>query len=84
MFYLVRDGAIDARPIIGSAVLGNPVLGLAQRDDFAGWSAEGFSAVLERANPARRSQLAACVMHAVASGLDEVYADDLEASALDD
>ena len=84
MFYLVRDGAIDARPVIGIAALGNPVLGLAQRDDFAGWSAAGFGAVLERATPARRSQLAACVLHAVSSGLDEVYANDLKADALDD
>lgn len=84
MFYLVRDGAIDARPIIGIAALGNPVLGLAQRDHFAGWSAEGFGAVLEQADPVRRSALSACVMHAVAGGLDEIYADDLQAESLGD
>jgi len=84
MFYLVRDGAIDSRPVIGIAALGNPVLGLAQRDDYAGWSAAGFGATLLRLDPARRSRLAARLMTALSSGLEEIYADDLQAEALDD
>lgn len=84
MFYLVRDGAIDSRPVIGIAALGNPVLGLAQRDDYAGWSADGFGATLQRLDPAGRSRLAACLMAVVGSGLEEVFADDLQAEALDD
>ena len=45
LFYLVRDAALPERPLIGIAALGNPVLGLAKRDDHFGWSANG----LERA-----------------------------------
>ena len=30
------------RPLIGIAALGNPVLGLAKRDDHFGWSANGL------------------------------------------
>lgn len=84
MFYLVRDGAIESRPVIGIAALGNPVLGLAQRDDYAGWSADGFSASLQRLDPAGRSQLAARVMNVLSRGLDEIFADDLETETLDD
>ena len=54
MYYLVRDGAAGDRPLIGIAALGNTVLGLAQRDDYAGWSAEGMRTRLgqaERAGP---------------------------------
>ena len=34
MFYLIRDGAAERRPLIGIAALGNTVLGLAQRDNL--------------------------------------------------
>ena len=42
LFYLVRDAALPERPLIGIAALGNPVLGLAKRDDHFGWSANGL------------------------------------------
>jgi len=84
MFYLVRDAAIASRPVIGIAALGNPVLGLAQRDDYAGWSADGFGATLQRLDPVARSRMASRVMSVLSSGLEEIYADDLNAEALDD
>ena len=42
LFYLIRDAALPERPLIGIAALGNPVLGLAKRDDHFGWSANGL------------------------------------------
>lgn len=36
LFYLVRDRARAERPLVGIAALGNPVLGLAKRDDYFG------------------------------------------------
>lgn len=77
MFYLVRDAALEVRPIIGIAALGNPVLGLAQRDHFAGWSADGFRSKWVAADDAGRVRLAASVMGALTTGLSEVYSDDL-------
>lgn len=84
MFYLVRDAAVESRPVIGIAALGNPVLGLAQRDDFAGWSADGFRGKWLALDEARRSQLASCVMEVLADGLGEIYSGDLLEGALED
>ena len=77
MFYLVRDAALPSRPLIGIAALGNPVLGLSQRDHFYGWSEEGLREVLKGSTSHRHQRIAAHLYKTISEGLDEVYSDDL-------
>jgi hypothetical protein len=77
MFYLIRDAALPSRPLIGIAALGNPVLGLSQRDRFYGWSAQGIHDRLKDLSPQRRREIAAHLYEVVARGLDETYSADL-------
>ena len=77
MFYLVRDGAADGRPLIGIAALGNTVLGLAPRDDYAGWSASGLRARWETLSVRNRRRLAKHLVEVVEEGIVETYSDDI-------
>ena len=77
MFYLVRDGAADGRPLIGIAALGNTVLGLAPRDDYAGWSATGLRARWETMSIRNRRRLAMHLVEVVEEGIAETYSDDI-------
>ena len=77
IFFLVRDEATEERPLIGIAALGNPVLGLTQRDDFYGWSARGLAERLSSMLDKERSQVAAHLYRVVERGFTETYADDL-------
>ena len=77
MFYLVRDRSLKNRPLIGIAALGNTVLGLAQRDDYAGWSVKGFRKQWEKSTPKRRSQLANHLFSVVEQGIAETFSDDI-------
>ena len=77
LFYLVRDAALPERPLIGIAALGNPVLGLAKRDDHFGWSREW-----PRATPAgsRRPQAPRArrpSRSVLRDGFEATYSDDL-------
>ena len=77
MFYLVRDGAANGRPLIGIAALGNTVLGLAPRDDYAGWSASGLRVRWETLSFRNRRRLAKHLVEVVEGGIAETYSDDI-------
>ena len=77
MFYLVRDRAAEGRPLIGIAALGNTVLGLAQRDDYAGWSATGLRARWNELNTRKRKTLADRLLTVVEEGIVDTFSDDL-------
>ena len=76
IFYLVRDGAIENRPLIGIAALGNPVLGLAQRDEFAGWSPDGLTRILSSLSPRKRKRGARRLFETLSEGIEEIYSKD--------
>jgi hypothetical protein len=77
LFYLVRDAALPERPLIGIAALGNPVLGLAKRDDHFGWSATGLERRLPDLTARKRRQLAAHLVAVLREGVEATYAADL-------
>ena len=77
MYYLVRDGAAESRPLIGIAALGNTVLGLAQRDDYAGWSAKGLRTRWAKLSVADRRRLAERLLEVVEGGIAETFSDDM-------
>jgi hypothetical protein len=77
LFYLVRDDALPERPLIGIAALGNPVLGLARRDDHFGWSANGLERRLPDLTPRKRRDLAGHLMRVLQDGVEATYRDDL-------
>lgn len=77
MFYLVRDRGADGDPLIGIAALGNPVLGLSQRDDYFGWSLESLRRrVIPMADEARQ-RLAAHLFAVIERGINDTYSADL-------
>lgn len=84
MHYLVRDGAAEGRPLIGIAALGNTVLGLAQRDDYAGWSASGLRTRWAKLNDRKRRRLARRLLEVVEEGIAETFSDDMWPSGLPD
>lgn len=77
MFYLVRDGGVAARPLIGIAALGNPVLGLSQRDDYYGWSARRLRQGLSRLNDEEKRSLAAHLFAELEDAIEGTYKEDL-------
>jgi hypothetical protein len=81
LFYIVRDAALPERPLIGIAALGNPVLGLAKRDDHFGWSAKGLERQLPDLDPSQRRALAAHLIRTLRDGLEATYSADLRLPA---
>lgn len=77
LFYLVRDAALPERPLIGIAALGNPVLGLAKRDDHFGWSAKGLEHRLPDLTPRKRRDLAGHLIRVLRDAVEATYSDDL-------
>ena len=77
LFYLVRDAALPERPLIGIAALGNPVLGMAKRDDHFGWSANGLERRLPDLTQAKRRDLAGHLVRVVRDAVDATYSADL-------
>lgn len=77
LFYLVRDRAQPERPLIGIAALGNPVLGLAKRDDHFGWSAKGLERRLPDLDPQKRRQLAGHLVRTLRDAVEATYGSDL-------
>lgn len=77
MFYLIRDAALPTRPLIGIAALGNPVLGLSQRNRVYGWSAQGLNDRLKNLSPQQHREIATHLYEVIARGLDETYSEDL-------
>ena len=77
LFYLVRDAALPERPLIGIAALGNPVLGMAKRDDHFGWSANGLERRLPDLDPSQQRELAAHLVRVLRAGLEATYSGDL-------
>jgi len=78
VFYLVRDDAGPDRPVIGIAALGNPILGLAQRDDFLGWSVASLRRRLEEADARRRRRIVQHLLDVLDRDVAAIYADDLD------
>jgi hypothetical protein len=81
LFYLVRDGALSEHPLIGIAALGNPVLGLAKRDDHFGWSANGLERRLPDLTSRKRRELAGHLLRVLRDGVEATYAADLGITA---
>jgi hypothetical protein len=77
LFYLVRDAALPERPLIGIGALGNPVLGMAKRDDHFGWSANGLERRLPDLDEPQRSALSAHLVRVLRDGLGAIYSDDI-------
>jgi hypothetical protein len=73
MYYLVRDDATPARPIIGIAALGNAVLGLAQRDEALGWSVNSLRQRLEKGDPRIRVTIAHRLVDTLRGAIQDVY-----------
>ncbi len=81
LFYLVRDAALPERPLIGIAALGNPVLGLAKRDDHFGWSANGLERRLPDLDATKRWELAGHIMRVLREAIENTYSADLGISS---
>jgi hypothetical protein len=77
VFYLIRDRAAPSRPLIGIAALGNPVLGLSQRDDHFGWSMRGFLRRLLELTESERRTLTHKLRSVITQGLAETYWKDI-------
>ena len=84
MFYLVRDGAADGRPLIGIAALGNTVLGLAQRDDYAGWNSSGLRTRWAALDAQNRRRLANRLLEVVEEGVTGTFSDDIFPDGISD
>ncbi|MEZ4503114.1 MAG: DUF4338 domain-containing protein [Dehalococcoidia bacterium] len=76
LFYLVRDAALRERPLIGIAALGNPVLGMAKRDDHFGWSASGLERKLSDLTERKRRDVAAHLVWVLRDAIAATYSDD--------
>jgi hypothetical protein len=81
VFYLVRDAALAERPLIGIAALGNPVLGLAKRDDHFGWSATGLERRLPDLTARKRRDLGGHLFRELRDAIDNTYSGDLDVPA---
>ena len=81
LFYLVRDAALPERPLIGIAALGNPVLGLAKRDDHFGWSANGLERRLPDLTARKRRDLARHLVGVLRDAVEATYSRDLNIPA---
>lgn len=77
LFYLIRDAARPERPLIGIAALGNPVLGLAKRDDYFGWSANGLERRLPDLTAHEQGAVAGHLVRVLQDGVEATYKDDL-------
>ena len=80
--YLIRDDAVPSRPIIGIAGLGNPILGLSQRDKALGWSTSALTDRLESATRAERHKIARHFVDFMHTELERIYTDDLNIAHL--
>jgi len=76
VFYLIRDAALPEWPLIGIAALGNPVLGLAKRDDHFGWSAKGLERRLADLTTRKRRQLSAHFVGVLHEAIEATYRRD--------
>lgn len=77
VFCLVRDAAHPARPLIGIAALGNPVLGMAKRDKRYAWSADGLEQRLGSLTSRKQGDIAAHLMRVLRQATKETYSADL-------
>ena len=81
LFYLVRDAALPDRPLIGIAALGNPVLGLAKRDDHFGWSANGLERRLPDLDARKRREISGHLFRVLRDAIEATYSGDLDVPA---
>ena len=77
MFYLIRDGAAERRPLIGIAALGNTVLGLAQRDNYAGWNVQALRKRWAKLSVRDRHLLSERLLQVVDDGIVGTYSEDI-------
>jgi len=82
LHYLIRDEAAPNRPIIGIAALGNAILGLNQRDDALGWSAQALRKRLDAASPTEQRKIARHLLAVARAEVDKVYRADFELSGV--
>ena len=78
LFYLVRDDAGPRRPVIGIAGLGNPILGLAQRDDYLGWSVDSLRRRFDTADERQRRRIVRHLREVLDRDMASIYTDDLD------
>ena len=78
IFYLIRDTALATKPLIGIAALGNPVLGLSQRDFTYGWSAHGLVHRMESMTDQKKQAIANHLIDTLRQGIEETYSGDLD------
>ncbi|MHB8450381.1 MAG: Druantia anti-phage system protein DruA [Mycobacteriales bacterium] len=78
LFYLIRDAALLERPLIGIAALGNPILGLAKRDDHFGWSANGLERRLPDLDARKRREMAGHLFRVLRDAIEATYSGDLD------
>jgi hypothetical protein len=78
LFYLIRDAALPELPLVGIAALGNPVLGLARRDDHFGWSAKGLEHRLADLDDRKRRNLAGHLVRILRDAVGATYVQDLQ------
>ncbi len=78
VFYLVRDAALPGRPLIGIAALGNPVLGMASRDDHFGWSAKGLQRKLPDLSERESQSVAGHLFSTLLEAIEGTYSGDLD------
>ena len=81
LFYLVRDAALPERPLIGIAALGNPVLGMAARDDRFGWSAKGLQDRLPDLTATQCQSVAGHLVSTLREAIKGTYSGDLDLPA---
>lgn len=81
LFYLIRDVALPERPLIGIAALGNPVLGLAKRDEHFGWSANGLERRLPDLDARMQRELAGHLLRVLQDAIESTYSGDLDVPA---
>lgn len=82
LHYLIRDERGPNRPIIGIAALGNAVLGLNQRDNALGWSAEALLERLDDSSPEDQRTLTRHLLAFARAEVARVYAQDFEVAGL--
>jgi len=78
MFYLVRDDGGVGRPVIGIAALGNPILGLAQRDNHLGWTVDSLRQRLDDADGRQRRRIVRHLREVLDQEIASIYADDFD------
>jgi hypothetical protein len=71
---LIRDAANDLRPVIGIAALASSAVQISVRDEWIGWSSEGFVDALQQDASEKHVDW---LLRLIEDGLKGIYQDDL-------